>query len=146
MNELEPTVFPLKVLFRSICNLFTKDSFRSKWENRNLHNGRVFVMSLEEDVIEFQQDFYIESSEELVKKLLRLNFILVAHKLSNHYVNVFNGISSVYFNNKFDIAINLYDIGYGMAFLNALDIANRSVISEHNKGIVFEAAVKVLSE
>ena len=54
----------------SIKSWWEGQKFEKVWDERNLENGDVFINSIEVDFLEFDQDYFVQHSKELMEKPL----------------------------------------------------------------------------
>ena len=113
------------------------------WYWRNYDHGEVFTASLEIDCVSFQQNIFVEDTNEIASKLLRLGY-----EIQETYPNsgFFNNFSRVMYNKKYNIAIHLYKKAYSQAIHTANEIVNKSEIDGDTGMSVFLATVNTLMQ
>lgn len=149
MNDIQPTKISRKRTSQNnnMVNLFQKKmsdfKLEKAWHKRNIEHGDVLISSLELEVKPFFQQYYVEETPELIKKLTRIGFIEL--KEYPHHEK-FDTFSKVMYHKKFNIALNLYDSANKHAILTAIEIVEKSIIDHDTAMVVLLSAIDVLME
>ena len=120
----------------SIKAWWNNQKFDKIWEERNLENGDVFINSIEVDFLEFDQDYFVQHSKELLEKLTRLNFQKV-DKVKDKYDFV-----DYMYSDKYNIAVAIYKPEMKNVIHKAKDVVEQSKIYGETSIEVFNSVVK----
>lgn len=113
------------------------------WEWRNHDHGELFATSLEVDYIVFDQNIFIEETEEIVSKLRRLNFVVQENFPDE---KLFKDFSYVMYDQKHNLAITLYNPIFKTEIKTAYDIMIKSKFNGSSGRAVFLASLNVLAK
>lgn len=117
-------------------NFIEKWKFDRIWFDRNYDKGDVVIDSLEVDYIEFEQDYLVQESKDLIAKLKRIGFEQIVPKNGFDFV-------SYYYNKKHNVSIALYEAELKDVIYKAEKVVKDSQISGDTANAVFVATVNV---
>lgn len=131
----------------NMVNLFQKKmsdfKLEKAWHKRNIEHGDVLISSLELDVKPFFQQYYVEETADLTKKLSRIGFVELK-EYPDH--DKFDKFSKVMYHKKFNIALNLYNTTNKHSILTAIEIVEKSIIDHDTAMVVLFSAIDVLMD
>ena len=120
----------------SIKSWWEGQKFEKVWEERNLENGDVFINSIEVDFLEFDQDYFVQYSKELMEKLSRLNFDKV-DSIKDKYEFV-----DYMYSKKYNISVAVYKPELKAVIYKAKQVTEDAQIGGETAIEVFKATVK----
>ena len=120
----------------SIKSWWEGQKFEKVWEERNLENGDVFINSIEVDFLEFDQDYFVQHSKELMEKLSRLNFDKV-DSIRDKYEFV-----DYMYSKKYNISVAVYKPELKSVIYKAKQVTEDAQIGGETAIEVFKAVVK----
>ena len=117
--------------------------FNKVWADRNLDNGELIVDALEIDPIILDQYMFIQEDKQLLVKLERIGFT----KLDKYNDSkLFDKFCYVMYNDKYNVAISLYNSAIKDVITTAEKIAKDTEFGYDYNLTVFLSAVKVLNK
>lgn len=153
MNAITTDIQPTKISKKRVTkdnnmvNLFQKKmsdfKLEKAWHKRNVEHGDVLISSLELEVKPFFQQYYVEETADLVKKLTRIGFSELK-EYPEH--DKFGKFSKVMYHKKFNISLNLYNSANKHAILTAIEIVEKSIIDHDTAMVVLFSAIDVLMD
>lgn len=83
-------------------------TFANKWRNRNYDNVAVFLDTFNHPYWNFQQDYFMENSQELIDRLETIGFDMVPpYKLKEDIKDPFSFICTTFINDKHNVVVRL---------------------------------------
>jgi hypothetical protein len=138
----------LSTVKNKVTKSITKFKFNEKWKDRNKQYGDIYTQLLEVDALCIQGFIFVEATPEIVAKLDNLGFTLVEGFAHEQIIKKF---SCTVYNEKYNVAISLYNTETKSAILTAHKIVNDSLLEVMVKNpvvslFVFSTAVTQLME
>lgn len=122
-----------------IMSWWNKQKFDKIWLDRNIDYGEVLIDSLEYEVMEFNQDYFIEDNKEVSAKLKRIGFEPIDINTKYDFV-------TFVYNKKHNVAIGLYKPSLKDVMKKAKDVVSSSNIDGETARIVFTEIVNSFSK
>ena len=119
-----------------------KSRLKKAWKNRNLNHGEVFMDTLDIPKIIFQQNIFIEETQEIVDKLYSIGFIELKGFPDE---GLFEHFCYILYSEKHNIAISLYKKEIQKTLLNVIEIAEHFTDYLTSKE-VFVTTMEVLND
>jgi hypothetical protein len=131
---------PLRI-FTSINNHFEKNRFIKIWTMRNLDHGDVIIKMLELEVLQFQQNIFLEDTTDINTKLSRVGF----KPYDNLPIkSVYSHFSKIMYNKEFNLAVNLYNPSYKTSIILSIKIAEGVRMDPELTNNVFMVSINTL--
>lgn len=151
MNAVATDIIPVRTRtkqksFLEVLNIKSKVDdwkFTKVWADRNMDNGDLIIDTLEINPTVIDQYMFVEEDKQLLSKLERIGFKELT-KYPNHAQ--FDSFSYVMYNDKYNVAISVYDPKMKNVIKTAEEIAKETEFEYDYNLKVFLSTVKVLNK
>lgn len=109
----------------NVIKSISKFTFTLKWDERNKDYGDIYLQLFELDAVRLKDFIFVEGTPEVLDRLNSLDFNLIT---DFKHEKLFNDFSCTVYNEKYNVALTLYNSDAKHAVLTAHKIVKQSLL------------------